>query len=70
MKMSDLFRFIGEDGSMGLTHGNVYLVNLTVERHTAFYKAMPTARLPELSSNWKCPYQSWETFLENWERVK
>ena len=57
--MKDIFRFTGEDGSLGYRNGKVYL--LEVELMNA---NMPTITTPKF-----CPYSSWESFLDNWERV-
>lgn len=67
--MNDLFRFIGEDGSMGLRNGRIYLIRIGVEWQDKFFKTMPTTHFVGRNSNAMCPYESWDSFLENWERV-
>lgn len=57
--MQDLFKFVGEDGSLGYEKGKVYLLHL-----------MGSVSSPAILLPHYCPYDSWELFLENWERVK
>ena len=57
--MQDLFIFKGEDGSLGYEKGKIYLLHL-----------MGSISSPAILMPHYCPYDSWELFLENWERVK
>ncbi len=56
--MNDLFKFIGEDGSLGYENGRIYLLFVIGSKQ-------PTIITPHY-----CPYDTWEKFLDNWERVK
>ena len=56
-------RFIGQNGSMGLTHGRIYKVSLRT-RHNCI--------VAEIYRNfWDdaiiCPYSSPQAFANNWE---
>ena len=60
-------KFIGTNGSMGLSHGAVYNVNVRTVRHFIWVEI-------ESSENgyfrtWRCPYSSPQSFSENWESV-
>lgn len=53
-------RFIGENSSMGLTHGKIYKVSIDVEYGHVVVR-------------WAggfCPYSSLRTLMENWEDVR
>lgn len=67
--MNDLFRFIGktepiydESGRTvgGYISGEVYMLEL--QGRGAYGKVLVTAPI-------RTPYDSWNTFLENWERI-
>lgn len=54
-----LMRFIGENGSMGLVHGNVYSVRIF-------------SYGPCIYVRWKnnfCPYSSFKKLQENWSDI-
>lgn len=56
--------FIGEDGSMGLRHGEVYechVVSCAPYVYVFWYVDQKYMR--------KCPYSSLKTLLQNWEEV-
>jgi hypothetical protein len=52
-----LFRFKGEDGSLGYRKGRIYRLKITGWQIICI-------QLP-----YRCPYDSWELFFENWEKV-
>lgn len=56
-------RFIGEDGSMGLKRGRVYLV-LIFTMHGYIIVSWG-----DDNPNKICPYSSIETLCENWESI-
>lgn len=58
-------RFIGEDGSMGLKHGNVYEIVLFD------YNGQPVVSW-KYTKNYKesCPYSDFKKLAENWETVE
>ena len=58
--IENLFRFTGMDGSLGYKHGRIYC--LQIVGRGAFTAIKIEAPIP-------CPYDSWEKFFENWERV-
>lgn len=58
--MNDLFRFIGKEDKLGYKTGKIYMLEL--QGRGAFGGIMITAPI-------HCPYTSYETFFENWERV-
>jgi hypothetical protein len=53
-------RFVGEDGSLGYRHGQVYGLTLSA----APWRPGPTILAPT-----PCPYESWRAFWRNWEPV-
>lgn len=53
-------RFIGENGSMGVTHGQVYKVEIYVQ-----YGHVVVRWLGGL-----CPYSSLRSFMDNWEDIR
>lgn len=55
--MTDLFKFVGKDGSLGFIKDKIYM--LTLVGHLA----------PTITSPTYCPYEAWEAFFKNWERV-
>lgn len=59
--MNDLFRFIGEDGSLGYRKGKIYMLELRGRGMTELGVI--------IDAPVRCPYSSWEAFFENWERV-
>ena len=58
-------RFIGEDGSMGLKKGRVYLIRLYTLNGHICVSWTPSSEHP----NKVCPYSSLKTLCENWETV-
>jgi len=68
--MTDFFRFIGKDVSMGFEKGKIYLLTISDWYHKnttalSIIRSVPTV----LDINDYCPYSTCETFFENWERV-
>jgi hypothetical protein len=62
-------RFIGANGSMGLTHGRVYL--LRIEKSTStFNRIIRTAIFNGDAEAKFCPYESIESLLINWDNLK
>lgn len=58
-------RFIGEDGSMGLKRGRVYLIQLyTLNGHICVSWTTSSGR-----QNKVCPYSSLKTLCANWESI-
>ncbi len=55
--MTDLFRFIGEDNSLGYREGQIYQLHV-------IGGVSPIVVLP-----FYCPYKTYEVFFYNWERV-
>lgn len=67
--MKDLFKFIGKDGSSGLKKDKIYLLSLT--DYANFNDNEKYAKeIYVLEKGIYISYSSWETFLENWKRVK
>lgn len=64
--MTELFKFIGADGSMGLRHGQLYA--LTVEK-TGWFQSIFHKENVAIINPFYCPYNSWETFYLNWEYI-
>lgn len=66
--MNDLFRFIGDENAvnpstnepLGYEHGKVYMLQLV--GRGSFMGVLIEAPI-------RCPYDNWNAFLENWERV-
>lgn len=52
-------KFIGEDKSMGLSHGRVYDVRVKTKNNYIWVE------IP--NSAWKCPYSSPQSFAANWQ---
>lgn len=57
--MTDLFRFIGANGSLGYVRGEIYMLTLFGSGTREVQILYPAP----------CPYDSWALFFENWERV-
>ena len=55
-------KFIGEDGSMGLSHGRIYDVQVKT-KNNYIWVIIPNI----LFDVWKCPYSSPQSFAKNWE---
>lgn len=61
-----MLRFIGEDGSLGLEHGEVYEVKVFSREKWIWVSWKPRSGEPHNS----CPYSSPLAFASNWESVK
>ena len=62
-------RFIGSDGSMRLSHGKVYNVNLKTKGNY-IWVTMPVFEFRHnVFGMWKCPYSSPQSFAANWEKA-
>lgn len=60
--MNDLFRFIGDTkNGMGYVYGKIYMLQLTGRGMTNLGVL--------IEAPIRCPYSSWETFFQNWERI-
>ena len=55
-----MFKFIGENGSMGLKKGRVYEIKTSISHDLLWVTWDDNS----------CPYKNLETFLQNWEEVK
>jgi hypothetical protein len=60
--MIEAMRFIGEDGSMGYKHGEIY--NLYIYPHWFGYRIVVE---PVGKPSMRCPYRNIFTFLQNWQ---
>ena len=61
-------KFIGANGSMGLTNGVVYGVQVKSEGNY-IWVLIPNFEFSEKTiGTWKCPYSSPESFATNWEK--
>lgn len=52
-------RFVGQDGSAGYRHGQVYDVAVRTDLRGA---------RPRIVAPYPCPYGSWEAFWRNWRQ--
>lgn len=61
-------RFIGESGSLGLKHGEVYLLSINVKND---YIVVEICTASEDRSEYieSCPYSSIIAFLKNWDEI-
>ena len=60
-------RFIGADGSMGLVHGAVYDVKLTVRNNWIWVIWTPRPPYPTSGEpHCSCPYETTQSFANNW----
>ena len=57
-------RFVGKEGSMGLTNGRIYRVRVTSKDHYIWVS------IPNMffGNAWQCPYSSPEAFAANWKK--
>ena len=63
-------KFIGNNGSMGLCHGEIYEVRLKT-KDDFIWVIIPNFELRDkVRGTWKCPYSSPATFAANWASVK
>lgn len=63
-------KFIGADGSMGLTHGKTYDVDVKT-KGKYIWVTIPKLEVREkVLKKWECPYSSPQTFSANWETPK
>lgn len=64
-------RFIGTDGSMGLTHGRVYDVKLTVKGNWLWVSWTPHGPWPTSGEPLRaCPYETTQAFANNWATLR
>ena len=62
-------RFIGANGSMGLTNGEVYDVQIR-SKSNYIWVMIPNFEFREKTFGiWKCPYSTPENFATNWEKA-
>lgn len=59
-------KFIGEDGSMGLTHGEVYPIRTKV-KSLGLFRTEAWIWVEVLKADVSCPYSSLESLIKNWE---
>lgn len=52
-----VFKYIGKDGELDYKYGKLYRLKITGWQ-------FPTIELPR-----RCAYESWELFLQNWQKV-
>ena len=69
--MTNFFKFIGEDESAGFMNGKIYLLtiadwNYKGRRTLSIISSLPNA-LEKIGSF--VPYETCESFFENWERI-
>ena len=63
-------RFIGANGSMGLTHGEEQEVRIKT-KNDYIWVMIPMFELRhKVFGKWECPYSSPQSFAANWEGVK
>lgn len=60
-------RFIGANGSMGLTNGKVYEVQVNSVENYIWTVILDFEFSEKTFGTWKCPYSSPESFAANWE---
>jgi hypothetical protein len=60
-------RFIGANGSMGLTNGKVYEVQVNSVEKLYLGCNFGLEFSEKTFGTWKCPYSSPESFAANWE---
>lgn len=59
-------RFVGANGSMGLTSGVVYEVQVKSEGKYIWFLIPNFESSEKTFGTWKCPYSSPESFAANW----
>jgi len=62
-----MYRFIGDGHGLGLEKGKIYPIKTKLGKHNG--NMMILVYLSNWDGNY-CPYQSVDSFLENWEKVK
>lgn len=67
--MSGAFVFTGEDGSMGLKRGEVYILLLQSSGFDGTIAAQIANEKIGSYPIWRCPYEGWGKFRENWAPV-
>ena len=55
-------KFVGEDKSMGLSHGKMYNVRVKTKNNYIWVEISNI-----LFSSWECPYSSPQSFAANWQ---
>ena len=66
-----MLRFIGEDGSLGLEHGEVYEVKVFSREKWIWVSWKPCPPFPTSGEpHNSCPYSSPLAFANNWESVE
>lgn len=62
-------RFIGANGSMGLTYGEVYEVRIKT-KNDYIWVIIPMFQFRDkVFGKWECPYSSPQSFAANWEKA-
>lgn len=64
-------RFIGANGSLGLTNGEVYEVQVGSDGNHIWVE-IPSVQVrysEKVSGVWKCAYSSPKSFAANWEGI-
>ena len=62
-------KFIGENGSMRLTHGETYKVELKTKDNFIWVIIPHFEFRHMIFGKWECPYSSPQAFAANWEAV-
>lgn len=60
-------KFIGEDGSMGLKHGEWYWCKVRTVANTIYVSWFITDEIGRKIGQGRCPYDSFAAMLKNWE---
>ncbi len=64
-------RFVGEDGSMGLTRGAVYDVEIRIRKNWIWVSWIPIGPYQTSGDPPRCcPYETTQAFALNWETLK
>lgn len=67
------YKFVGEDGSLGLRNGGVYLLEVRFREYrpdilvTAYRRGLFGIGLFQVTV---CPYGSMQAFNKNWNKIK
>ena len=62
-------RFIGANGSLKLTHGEVYNVKVKTKDEHIVVMIPNFEHRHMIFGTWKCLYSSPQSFAENWEKA-